>query len=144
MTLLSLVVAVPLGIFSAIYLTEYAKRGNKLVKVVRLTTETLQGIPSIVYGLFGYLFFLGAAAVGVLAAGGRDDAGDHDLAADHAHHGGSRAFRAGRLPRGQFRPRRGPAAHHFRIVLPTAIPGILAGVILAIGRIVGETAEHAI
>ena len=58
MTLLSLVVAVPLGIFSAIYLTEYARRGNKLVKVVRLTTETLQGIPSIVYGLFGYLFFL--------------------------------------------------------------------------------------
>ena len=58
MTVLSLLIAVPLGIFSAIYLTEYAKKGNKLVAVVRLTTETLSGIPSIVYGLFGSLFFV--------------------------------------------------------------------------------------
>ena len=57
MTVMSLVVAVPVGIFSAIYLVEYAKRGNKLVGVVRITAETLSGIPSIVYGLFGYLFF---------------------------------------------------------------------------------------
>lgn len=59
-TFLSLLIAVPLGIFSAIYLVEYAKRGNKLVKVIRLTTETLSGIPSIVYGLFGALFFVTA------------------------------------------------------------------------------------
>ena len=58
MTLLSLVIAVPFGIFSAIFLVEYAKRGNKFVEVIRLTTETLQGIPSIVYGLFGMLFFV--------------------------------------------------------------------------------------
>ena len=58
MTVMSLLIAVPLGIFSAIYLTEYAKKGNKLVAVVRLTTETLSGIPSIVYGLFGSLFFV--------------------------------------------------------------------------------------
>lgn len=58
MTLLSLLFAVPLGIFSAIYLVEYASRGNKLVKLVRITTETLAGIPSIVYGLFGMLFFV--------------------------------------------------------------------------------------
>lgn len=58
MTLVSLVIAVPFGIFSAIYLVEYAKRGNKFVKVIRLTTETLSGIPSIVYGLFGFLFFV--------------------------------------------------------------------------------------
>ena len=57
MTLLSLIVAVPIGIFSAIYLVEYARRGNRLVKVVRVTAETLSGIPSIVYGLFGFLFF---------------------------------------------------------------------------------------
>ena len=56
MTLLSLVIAVPLGIFSAIYLVEYAKRGNKIVGIVRITAETLSGIPSIVYGLFGMLF----------------------------------------------------------------------------------------
>ena len=58
MTLLSLLLAVPIGIGSAIYLVEYAKRGNKLVGVVRVTAETLSGIPSIVYGLFGMLFFV--------------------------------------------------------------------------------------
>ena len=55
MVVLSLLLSVPFGIGAAIYLVEYAKRGNKLVKVVRLTAETLSGIPSIVYGLFGYL-----------------------------------------------------------------------------------------
>ena len=58
MTLLSLAIAVPIGIGSAIYLAEYAKKGNKLVTVIRLTTETLAGIPSIVFGLFGYLIFV--------------------------------------------------------------------------------------
>ena len=58
MTLLSLVVAVPLGIFAAIFLVEYAKRGNRFMGIIRLTTETLSGIPSIVYGLFGMLFFV--------------------------------------------------------------------------------------
>ena len=57
MTFVTLLFAVPVGVFSAIYLVEYAKRGNKLVKLVRMTTETLSGIPSIVYGLFGYLMF---------------------------------------------------------------------------------------
>ena len=60
MTLLSLLIAVPFGIFSAIFLVEYAKRGNKFIEVIRLTTETLSGIPSIVYGLFGMLFFVNA------------------------------------------------------------------------------------
>jgi phosphate transport system permease protein len=58
MTFFSLLIAVPLGIFSAIYLVEYARRGNKLVSVVRITAETLSGIPSIVYGLFGFLLFV--------------------------------------------------------------------------------------
>ena len=57
-TLLALLIAVPFGLFTAIYLNEYAKRGNKLVNVIRITTETLSGIPSIVYGLFGMLFFV--------------------------------------------------------------------------------------
>ena len=60
MTALSLVIAAPLGIFAAIYLVEYAKKGNKLVQVIRITAETLSGIPSIVYGLFGMLFFVTA------------------------------------------------------------------------------------
>ncbi len=59
MTLATLIVAVPLGIFAAIYLVEYAKKGNKLVSIIRVTAETLTGIPSIVYGLFGMLFFVG-------------------------------------------------------------------------------------
>ena len=58
MTLCSLIVAVPLGICTAIYLVEYAKKGNKVVGIIRLTAETLSGIPSIVYGLFGMLFFV--------------------------------------------------------------------------------------
>ena len=60
MTLVSLLIAVPLGIFAAIYLVEYAKRGNKFVGIIRTTAETLAGIPSIVYGLFGMLFFVTA------------------------------------------------------------------------------------
>ena len=128
MTLLSLVVAVPLGIFSAIYLTEYARRGNKLVKVVRLTTETLQGIPSIVYGLFGYLFFLVQLQWGYsLLAGAMTLAimilplimrttEEAVLSVPDGYREGSFALGAGRL------------RTIFRIVLPTAIPGILAGV----------------
>lgn len=58
MTLATLIVAVLLGIFAAIYLVEYAKKGNKLVSIIRVTAETLTGIPSIVYGLFGMLFFV--------------------------------------------------------------------------------------
>lgn len=140
MTLLSLLVAAPLGIFSAIYLTEYAKRGNKLVKVVRLTAETLSGIPSIVYGLFGYLFFLVQLQWGYsLIAGAMTLAimilplimrttEEAMLSVPDGYREGSFALGAGRL------------RTIFRIVLPTAVPGILAGIILATGRIVGETA----
>ncbi|MGM9647097.1 MAG: phosphate ABC transporter, permease protein PstA, partial [Eubacteriales bacterium] len=62
--LVTLLFAVPIGVFSAIYLTEYARRGSKLVKLVRMTTETLSGIPSIVYGLFGAIFFNGVLGWG--------------------------------------------------------------------------------
>ena len=65
MTVLSLLIAAPLGIFAAIYLVEYAKRGNKIVGIVRTTAETLSGIPSIVYGLFGMLFFVTAMGWGL-------------------------------------------------------------------------------
>ena len=59
LTALSLVISVPLGIFAAIYMVEYAKKGNRIVKFIRVTAETLSGIPSIVYGLFGMIFFVG-------------------------------------------------------------------------------------
>jgi len=70
MTALALVVAVPLGIFAAIYLAEYTGRGNRLVKLVRVTAETLAGIPSIIYGLFGMLFFVKTLKLGLSVLSG--------------------------------------------------------------------------
>lgn len=139
-TALSLLFALPVGIFSAIYLVEYAKRGNKLVALVRITTETLSGIPSIVYGLFGYLFFniflgwsytiLGGAltlAIMILPLIMRTTE-EALMSVSDLYREGSFGLGAGKL------------RTVFRIVLPSAMPGILAGVILAVGRIVGETA----
>ena len=139
-TALSLLFALPVGIASAIYLVEYAKRGNKLVSLVRITTETLSGIPSIVYGLFGYLFFniflgwsytiLGGSltlAIMILPLIMRTTE-EALIAVPDLYREGSFGLGAGKL------------RTVFRIVLPSAVPGILAGVILAVGRIVGETA----
>mgnify|MGYP004549966041 FL=1 len=140
MTFFSLLIAVPLGIFSAIFLVEYAKRGNRFVNVIRLTTETLQGIPSIVYGLFGMLFFVTTCHWGFSILAGAFTLAIMILplimriteealkAVPDSYREGSFGLGAGKL------------RTVFRIVLPSAIPGILAGVILAIGRIVGETA----
>ena len=140
MTLLSLLIATPLEIFSAIYLVEYAKRGSKVVKIVRITAETLSGIPSIVYGLFGMLFFVvtlhwgysilsGAFALAIMILPLIMRTTEEALkSVPDTYREGSFGLGAGRL------------RTVFRIVLPSAVPGILAGVILAIGRIVGETA----
>lgn len=140
MTLLSLALAVPIGVFSAIYLAEYAKRGNPLVKVVRVTTETLAGIPSIVYGLFGYLVFVIACHFGLSMLSGAltlaimilptmmRTTEEALLAVPDSFREGSFGLGAGRL------------RTVFRVVLPSAVPGILSGIILSIGRIVGETA----
>ncbi|MCC8023053.1 MAG: phosphate ABC transporter permease PstA [Clostridiales bacterium] len=140
MTALSLLIAAPLGIFSAIYLVEYAKRGNKLVGVIRITAETLSGIPSIVYGLFGMLFFVTTMQWGYSIL-----AGSFTLAimilprimrpTEEARQAVPDAYREGSFGLGA-----GKLRTVFRIVLPSAIPGILAGIILSIGRIVGETA----
>jgi len=140
MTLLSLLIAVPLGIFSAIYLVEYARRGNKLVSVVRITAETLSGIPSIVYGLFGFLLFVTTLGFGYsLLAGALTLAimilpvimrttEEALISVPDSYREGSFGLGAGKL------------RTIFKIVLPSAMPGILAGVILSVGRIVGETA----
>lgn len=140
MTLFSLIIAVPLGIFTAIYLVEYAKRGNRLVGIVRITAETLSGIPSIVYGLFGMLFF-----VTYLEWGYSILAGSFTLAimilplimrsSEEALKSVPDSFREGSFGLGAGRLRT-----VFKIVLPSAGSGILAGIILSIGRIVGETA----
>lgn len=140
MTALALLIAVPLGIGAAIYLAEYAKRGNRLVRLIRLMAETLQGIPSIIYGLFGMLFFVTALKIGYsLLAGAATLAimvlpvvmrttEEALLSVPDMYREGSFGLGAGKL------------RTVFRVVLPSAIPGILSGVILATGRIVGETA----
>ena len=140
MTFFSLLIAVPLGIFSAIFLVEYAKRGNSFVNVIRLTTETLQGIPSIVYGLFGMLFFVTTCHWGFSILAGAFTLAIMILplimrSTEEALKAVPDSYREGSFGLGA-----GKLRTVFRIVLPSAIPGILAGVILAIGRIVGETA----
>ena len=140
MTLLALVLAVPLGLFTAVYLNEYASRGNKLVNIIRITTETLSGIPSIVYGLFGMLFFVTQLHWGYSLLAGAMTLAIMILplimrTAEEALISVPDTFREGSFGLGAGRLRT-----VFRIVLPSAMPGILSGIILAIGRIVGETA----
>ena len=137
---MSLIIAVPLGIFSAVYLVEYARRGNKLVGIIRITAETLSGIPSIVYGLFGMLFFVtalkmdysilaGALTLSIMILPLIIRTTEEALkAVPDIYREGSFGLGAGRL------------RTVFKVVLPSAVPGILAGVILSTGRIVGETA----
>ncbi len=140
MVLFSLLIAAPVGIASAIYLVEYAKRGNKFVGLIRVTTETLQGIPSIVYGLFGALFFVKALDWGLSLIAGAFTLAIMILplimrTTEEALKSVPDSYREGAFGLGAGRVRT-----VFRIILPTAVPGILAGVILAIGRIVGESA----
>ncbi len=140
MTGFTLILAVPIGIFSAIYLAEYAKKGSKIVGVIRMTVETLAGIPSIVFGLFGFLAFVislhweysflaGAItlAIMVLPIIMRTTE-EAIISVPDSFREGSYGLGAGKL------------RTIFKIIIPSAIPGILSGVILAIGRIVGETA----
>mgnify|MGYP002801312365 CR=1 FL=1 len=140
MTFLSLIIAIPFGIFSAIFLVEYANKGNKFVGIIRLTTETLQGIPSIVYGLFGMLFFVTALGWGYSILAGAFTMAIMILplimrTTEEALKAVPDTYREGSFGLGA-----GKLRTIFRIVLPAAVPGIMAGVILAIGRIMGETA----
>ncbi len=140
MTLLTLLVAVPFGVFSAVYLAEYANKGSRVVSLIRITAETLQGIPSIIYGLFGMLFFCTALHWRLsLLAGSMTlvimtlplvmrTTEEALLAVPDAYREASFGLGAGKL------------RTIFRVVLPSAVPGILSGVVLATGRIVGETA----
>lgn len=140
MTFFSLLIAVPLGIFSAIFLVEYSGKGNKFVDIIRITTETLSGIPSIVYGLFGMLFFVSALKWGFSLMAGAFTLAIMILplimrTTEEALKSVPDSYREGSFGLGA-----GKLRTVFRVVLPSAVPGILAGVILAIGRIVGETA----
>ena len=140
MTILALLIAVPLGIFSAIYMVEYAKKGNKIVSVVRVTAETLSGIPSIVYGLFGMIFFVGVCHFGNSLLAGALTVAIMVLptvmrTTEEALLSVPNSFREGSFGLGA-----GKLRTVFKVVLPSAVPGILSGIILATGRIVGETA----
>jgi len=137
--LITLLISVPVGIFAAIYLVEYAKPG-KIVSVIRFTTETLAGIPSIVYGLFGLIFFVsflkldwsilsGALTLSIMVLPVIIRTTEESLKTV------PREYKEGSLALGATRLRT-----IFKIILPNAISGILAAVILSIGRIVGETA----
>ncbi|WP_398444394.1 phosphate ABC transporter permease PstA [Sedimentibacter sp.] len=140
MIAVSLLISVPIGVFCAIYLTEYAKRGSKTVKVIRLAVDTLAGIPSIVFGLFGMILFVkllgfrasvlsGICTLSIMILPVIISSSEEAIkTVPDMYREGSLGLGAGRL------------RTVFKIVLPTAMPGILSGVILAIGRIVGETA----
>ena len=140
MVVLTLVIAVPIGVFSAIFLVEYAGRETRLVRLIRMTAETLSGIPSIVYGLFGLMFFATALKWGLSILSGSftmvimilplimRTTEEALKAVPDTYREASFGLGAGRL------------RTIFKIVLPAAVPGILAGVILSTGRIVGETA----
>ncbi|MDR1205137.1 MAG: phosphate ABC transporter permease PstA [Peptococcaceae bacterium] len=139
-TALSLLIAVPLGIFAALYLVEYAKKTNRLVPVVRVTAETLSGIPSIVYGLFGMLFFVTFLKWGFSLMAGAFTLSIMILplimrTTEEALQSVPDAYREGAfgLGAGKLRTIR-------QVILPAAVPGILAGVVLGVGRIAGETA----
>lgn len=139
-TAFSLLLAVPAGVFAAIYLAEYARRGNSFVRLIRITAQTLSGIPSIVYGLFGYLMFCVYLKLGYSMLAGTLTLAIMILplimrtteealcAVPDSYREASYGLGAGKL------------RTVFKVILPSAMPGILSGVILGIGRIVGETA----
>ena len=136
----SLVMAIPVGIGSAIYLAEYSNPRHKITSVIRITTETLSGIPSIVYGLFGSLFFVnwlhwrlsilaGAATLAIMILPLIMRTTEEALmAVPLSYREASYGLGAGKL------------RTIFAVILPSALPGILSGIILSIGRIIGESA----
>lgn len=138
MTFLTLLVAIPCGIGAAVYLVEYSSSKNRFVPVIRMTAETLTGIPSIVYGLFGMLFFNSFFGISMLS-------GALTLAimvlpvimrtTEEALIAVPKKYREGSFGLGA-----GKLRTIFKIVLPAAMPGIFSGIVLSIGRIVGETA----
>jgi phosphate transport system permease protein len=139
MLILTLLLAGPVGVAAAVYLVEYAKQGT-LVRIIRLGTETLAGIPSIIFGLFGFLFF-----VNILGFGFGLMSGCLTLTlmilptivrtSEEALKSVSGSLREGSLALGATK-----LQTILRVVVPAASPGILTGLILAIGRAVGETA----
>ena len=140
MVIMALLISLPFGVLSAVYMVEYAPKGSKTVEIIRLTTETLSGIPSIVYSLFGNVFFVTSLKWGYSFLAGvmtisimilpliMRNTEEALLSVPEDWRQASFGLGAGSL------------RTVFKIVLPSAVPGIFAGIILGIGRIVGETA----
>ncbi|MDW6005042.1 phosphate ABC transporter permease PstA [Vibrio mangrovi] len=140
MVIASIAVAAPMGIMTAIYLTEYAKVGSRLVKVIRFCTESLAGIPSIIFGLFGMTFFVAILGFGFSILSGAltlsililpviiRTTEEALMAVPQTYREGSYGLGASKI------------YTIWRLILPSAIPGILTSVILSIGRVIGESA----
>ncbi len=140
LTFFTLLIAIPIGVFSAIFLVEYSKKSSKFVRLIRVTNETLSGIPSIVYGLFGFLAFVISKQWGYSLRAGIITLAIMVLpliirTTEEAIMAVPSTYREGSFGLGADKLRT-----IFVIILPSAMPGILSGIILAIGRIVGETA----
>ncbi|MET4693339.1 phosphate ABC transporter permease PstA [Endozoicomonas lisbonensis] len=137
---LSLAIAAPIGIMAAVYLTEYSKPGSKIVKLIRFATESLAGIPSIIYGLFGLTLFVSTLGMGFSILAGAltlsililpviiRTTEESLIAVPQSYREGSYALGASRI------------YTIWRLILPNALPGIITSIILCIGRIIGESA----
>ncbi len=139
MIALTLLFSIPPGIFAAIYLVEYAREG-RLLRIIRLGTETLAGVPSIIFGLFGMLVFVQTFGWGISLLSGSLTVTLMILptivrTAEEALKAIPRSLQEGSLALGATK-----VQTIFRVVLPAAFPAIASGVILAIGRALGETA----
>ena len=140
MVAIVLVISVPLGVFTAVYLVEYVKTGSRFVTVIRSAAEILAGIPSIVYGLFGMMFFRAFLGLGFSVLSGSLTMSIMMLplimrTTEEALKSVPNTYREGSFALGA-----GKLRTVFRIILPGAMPGIFAGIILSIGRVVGESA----
>lgn len=140
MVIASIAVAAPLGIMTAIYLTEYAKVGSRFVKVIRFCTESLAGIPSIIFGLFGMTFFVAILGLGFSILSGAltlsililpviiRTTEEALMAVPPSYREGSYALGSSKI------------YTIWRLILPSAMPGIITSIILSIGRVIGESA----
>lgn len=137
---ISALIAVPVGVCSAVFLVEYTNNGGIFVKVVRIATETLAGIPSIVYGLFGYLIFVVAFGWGYSMLGGGITLAVMILPTIVRSTEESLLSVQGGLREGAYALGASKVRTIFKIVLPSAASGIVTSVILAIGRVVSESA----
>lgn len=140
MVVIALVLALPIGIGAAIYLVEYVKKGSRFVGLVRLTAETLTGIPSIIYGLFGSIFFVKFCNMGLSLLSGSLTLSIMVLPVILRTTEESLKMVPDSYREGSFGLGAGKLRTISQVVLPSAIPGIVNGVILSIGRIVGESA----